>query len=275
MDYKYNECPICGSSYIEITSTQTCDGDTIHDYKCLSCDQKFSSLRLKEKRAMRAAHQETKTYEPTIDRNDIENGELTAKDIFKKNANSVLEIICAFSSGEYSYGTGAVFEDGLILTNAHVVHPKTEKAGTVLSYRARFNKSKVEYDLHLIYCDESKDLAAFKCASLRAKPVSISKEFLETGERCFALGNSKAQGISIVDGIVSDNRRYVNGEPFIMFSALVTTGNSGGPLFNSKGKLIGLVTMGRSDALAMNYAIPNDAVSDFIDTLNERFGDNL
>lgn len=272
MDYKYNKCPICGSSYIEVTSTQICDGDTIHDYKCLSCDQKFSSLHLKEKEAMRAVPHEVKTYEPKIARNDIENRELTAKDIFKKNENSVLEIICAFSNGEYSYGTGVVFEDGLILTNAHVVRPKSKKVGTALSYRARFNKSKVEYNLHLIYCDDSKDLAAFKCASLRAKPVSISKEFLETGEKCFALGNSKAQGISIVDGIVSDNRRYVNGEPFIMFSALVTTGNSGGPLFNSKGELVGLVTMGRSDALAMNYAIPNDVVNDFIDVLNEHFG---
>lgn len=273
MDYKYNKCPICGSSYIEVISTQICDGGTIHDYKCLSCDQKFSSLRLKEKEATRASRHEAKTYEPKIARNETESSELTAKDIFKKNENSVLEIICALSSGEYSYGTGVVFEDGLILTNAHVVHPKNKKAGTALSCRARFNKSKVEYDLHLIYCDDSKDLAAFKCASLRTKPVSISKEFLETGEKCFALGNSKAQGISIVDGIVSDNRRYVNGEPFIMFSALVTTGNSGGPLFNSRGELIGLVTMGRSDALAMNYAIPNDVVKEFIGALNKRVGD--
>jgi|GEM_PF-1500409 len=272
MDYKYNKCPICGSPYIEVTSIRTCDRDTIYDYKCLSCDQKFSSLHLKENEAARALRNEAKTYEFKIARNNIENGELTAKDIFKKNERSVLEIICAFSDGEYSYGTGVVFEDGLILTNAHVMHPKNEKVEMALSYRAHFNKSKVEYDLHLIHCDDSKDLAAFKCASLRAKPVSISKEFLETGEKCFALGNSKAQGISIVDGIVSDNRRYVNGEPFIMFSALVTTGNSGGPLFNSKGEFIGLVTMGRSDALAMNYAIPNDVVNDFVDALNEHFG---
>lgn len=50
--------------------------------------------------------------------------------------------------------------------------------------------------------------------------------------------------------------RIINGQPHIMFTAPVTNGNSGGPLLDSKGLLLGVVRMGRTDSIAMNYAIP-------------------
>lgn len=50
-----------------------------------------------------------------------------------------------------------------------------------------------------------------------------------------------------------------------MFSAPIVHGNSGGPMFNGNGEVIGIATLGREDALAMNYAIPVSAVNAFIE----------
>lgn len=50
-----------------------------------------------------------------------------------------------------------------------------------------------------------------------------------------------------------------------MFSAPIVHGNSGGPVFNGNGEVIGIATLGREDALAMNYAIPVSAVNAFIE----------
>ncbi len=50
-----------------------------------------------------------------------------------------------------------------------------------------------------------------------------------------------------------------------MFSAPIVHGNSGGPVFNGNGEVMGIATLGREDALAMNYAIPASVVNAFIE----------
>ena len=95
--------------------------------------------------------------------------------------------------------------------------------------------------------------------------VTFCAKEVETGEKVYAIGNSKGQGICILDGIVSDSERLFGSDKFIMFSAPIVHGNSGGPVFNGNGEVIGIATLGREDALAMNYAIPVSAVNAFIE----------
>lgn len=55
-----------------------------------------------------------------------------------------------------------------------------------------------------------------------------------------------------------------------MFSAPIVYGNSGGPVFNGNGEVIDIATLGREDALAMNYAIPVPAVNTFIEQVKDK-----
>lgn len=55
-----------------------------------------------------------------------------------------------------------------------------------------------------------------------------------------------------------------------MFSASIVHGNSGGPVFNGNGEVIGIATLGREDALAMNYAIPVSVVNAFIEQAKDK-----
>ena len=85
-----------------------------------------------------------------------------------------------------------------------------------------------------------------------------------SARRPCVIGNGKGEGLSIVDGIISDTRREISGRSLIMISAPVTMGYSGGPVLNSVGEFIGMVTGGREDATAMNYAIPSLTIQKFL-----------
>ena len=70
--------------------------------------------------------------------------------------------------------------------------------------------------------------------------------------------------MSITEGLVSDRNRQLAGQNKILISVPINHGNSGGPLFNMKGQVVGVVCSSKKNAVAMNYAIPVDQVVKFI-----------
>jgi S1-C subfamily serine protease len=68
----------------------------------------------------------------------------------------------------------------------------------------------------------------------------------------------------MTSGIVSDKLRNVNGKNLLMTDCAVNGGNSGGPMFNSSGKVIAVIVSGITGAEGMNFAIPSDKVLNFI-----------
>ena len=74
----------------------------------------------------------------------------------------------------------------------------------------------------------------------------------------------------MLDGIVSDRERFISGERYIMYSAPTVGGNSGGPLFNAHGEVIGMVTLGQKDGSLMNYAIPTGVLKAFLREAEEK-----
>ena len=64
--------------------------------------------------------------------------------------------------------------------------------------------------------------------------------------------------------------REISGHEYMMITALVTNGNSGGPVFNENGELLGMVTSGSNDALVMNYAIPLKVILEFIKEVEQK-----
>ena len=95
-------------------------------------------------------------------------------------------------------------------------------------------------------------------------PVEFATQDAFPGEAVYAIGNSKGEGLCIVEGIVSDVHRKIGAIDAIMISAPVTHGNSGGPVFDAEGKLLGIVQSGRTDVSAMNYVIPVKMISEFL-----------
>lgn len=166
-----------------------------------------------------------------------------------------------------SRGTGIIIGDGYILSNAHVVFDKKSDRGVAYAADEILCKdaSQNVYELDLIYADIKKDMVLLHSDELSADGVTFCAKEVETGEKVYAIGNSKGQGICILDGIVSDSERLIGSDKFIMFSAPIVQGNSGGPIFNANGDVIGIVTLKLKDTSAMNYAIPVSAVNAFFE----------
>ena len=163
-------------------------------------------------------------------------------------------------------GSGFIISsDGYILTNYHVIEFASFHDLPVNV--TMFNGP--TYDAQIIGFDPDNDVALLKIDATDLNPVLIgSHGDLRVGQRVYAVGNPFGDLLyTMTDGIVSALDRVVTVEGrsinFFQTSAAVNRGNSGGPVYNTRGEVIGVVTAKviRGDAEGIGFAIPiNDAI---------------
>ena len=246
-------CPICGSKDIKVID------NTAKKYKCLSCDETFT---LEEKPVVKEVIRTVVEKQVEKAKNDT----FSAKDIYNKNIESIMEVAAVFG-GEEAHGTGFfVSSDGYMITNAHVViDVKNGKPVLCKGVSVCKSRSTDFFDAEIVYLDAKNDLALLKVSTGEQKPVLFAKNDVEVGDRVFAIGNSLGDGLNLLDGIVGDvNRKFKSTKAFL-FNALVTHGCSGGPVFNDKGEVCGVTVGGANVAAGMNFALPITTVLDFIE----------
>lgn len=273
MDYKAKECVACGSDKIKLISHKN-DGENIfYTYRCEACGEVFSTERSYRDKVERARKEQArrerikKDVEVKTEAKEESNGSpiLSAVEVFKANKDNVTIVVGDFYDAE-SKGTGVLLGGGYILSNAHVVSERDTRRG---GYNFAGNMYGITLDgrkekLKMAYVNVRSDLVLLYSEKIDGEGAAFCKGEVETGEHVFAIGNSKGQGICILDGIVSDSSREAEGEEYIMYSAPTVQGNSGGPVFNVHGEVIGIVKMGQIDAPSMNYAIPVSRIKEFL-----------
>lgn len=166
-------------------------------------------------------------------------------------------------------GSGSGFivsPDGYILTNAHVV----ENADEV---RVRLTDRR-EFQARVIGSDRRTDVAVIKIDAKDLPVVRIGDHTkLRPGEWVLAIGSPFGLENSVTAGIVSATSRAVGGEtdvPFIQTDVAVNPGNSGGPLFNLQGEVVGINSMIFSRTggyMGISFAIPIDVAINVRDQL--------
>lgn len=199
---------------------------------------------------------------------EAKNGDIGVE-VFEKNINGVLEI--ATSIGR---GSGYLISlEGYAITNSHVVALEDGKPCgqcTVKVVGETVSASVIAMGAanRSMFCSNA-DLALIKLSRVPQKATALQFEqaSVRTGERIFVIGNSLGAGTCITSGIISDNNR--NGR--LMYDCPTNPGNSGGPVFNSEGYVIGTHVAGtQPDGIkvqGMNFAIPVRAVMEFLNKL--------
>ena len=172
-----------------------------------------------------------------------------------------------------SLGSGFVIdESGIIVTNNHVIEGADE-------ITANFNDG-TKLKATLVGTDEKTDIAVLKVEPvkpLRAIPFGDSEK-LRVGDWVMAIGNPFGLGGTVTVGIVSARNRDINSGPydnFIQTDASINRGNSGGPLFNMDGEVIGINTAIISPtggSIGIGFAIPSSTAFNVINQLRE-FGE--
>lgn len=172
-----------------------------------------------------------------------------------------------------SLGSGFVIDaTGIIITNNHVI----EDADEIIANFSDGTKLKAE----LVGHDAKTDLAV-----LRVKPdkpltaVSFGdSEHMRVGDWVMAIGNPFGLGGTVTTGIISARNRDINSGPYdnyIQTDAAINRGNSGGPLFNEKGEVIGINTAIISPSggsIGIGFAIPSEIAVGVVDQLRQ-FGE--
>ena len=288
MAYELKTCSVCGASELKRISTEEHDGQVFGIYKCSSCDAELSAYDkylkdLKKAQASKAA--EPKPVEvpkaetmpvtqptPSINRTAIVN---IAADVYQKAIGSTLQLVAKMGDGAMS-GTGTMItESGYFITNAHVVMELAKNNRTVVNLSeavyGQSGEKNYRFTADLIYANPAIDLALLKTEpNSSLVPVAFATQDAFPGEAVYAIGNCKGEGLCIVEGIVSDVHRKIGAIDAIMISAPVTHGNSGGPVFDAEGKLLGIVQSGRTDVSAMNYIIPVKMISAFLQEAKDK-----
>lgn len=192
-------------------------------------------------------------------------------DIYEHNISGVLEIVWQDSRYRHSGSGFLISEDGYCITNTHVV---TEESGRSVGQASVKIKGETHTAKVVVLGDDKHgsgrgvDLALIKLDRVPygAKVMEFENfSNVRIGENVYVIGNSLGYGTCITSGIVSDKERNVNGQRLLMTDCAINGGNSGGPIFNGKGRVIGAVVSGITDAEGMNFAIPSSTIERFID----------
>lgn len=198
------------------------------------------------------------------------------------NVNSYMSIFGKQSkvSAATASGSGIIIsEDGYILTNNHIVSTSSSESYYEVSDATKvtvtlFN-DETEYEAKIIGKDEQTDLAVIKIEkSGLSKAEFADSDNIKVGEFAMAVGNPLGMQSSITCGVVSAVNREVtdsDGKNFtlIQTDTAINSGNSGGALVNSEGKVIGINTLKLSGTgiEGMGFAIPINSTTDITSQL--------
>ncbi len=176
-------------------------------------------------------------------------------------------------ASQTSQGSGFILhESGYIITNHHVVQNAYSIAVVM--------EDKRELHARLIAALNRIDIALLKVEASKPLPAVTfgNSDLVKPGDAVLAVGNPLGLGGTVTSGIVSALNRNISETPFddfIQIDAAINHGNSGGPLFNAAGEVIGVNTAffspsGSSGSVGLGFAIPSNDVAWVIDQLRTR-----
>lgn len=173
----------------------------------------------------------------------------TATEVHNMTAASVGEVLTYDASGNM-LGLGSCFvmeSDGVVVTNYHVIQG---------AYSATVTLDGNVYQVQLVLgYDAGYDLAVLQLNATGLQPLPVCKQTHAVGETVYAFGSSQGLTATFSQGIISYANREVDGVQCVQHDASISPGNSGGPLINRFGEVIGVNTFYLSDSQNLNFAV--------------------
>ena len=185
--------------------------------------------------------------------------------IFRQAAPSVVLVYALDSVGEeIAQGSGVVVGENYVATNCHVL-----EGAWNIKIRQTESDETFAMGASRARTDEERDLCLLFVADLAKPPAAQPAQMagargLEIGAEVFAIGAPNGWELSFTRGIVSQ-LRDIDGEsaPLIQTDAAITSGSSGGGLFDENGRLVGITTLGSKDG-NFNFAMPAEWVAEML-----------
>lgn len=181
-----------------------------------------------------------------------------ANEIYEKNKDSIGEIITYDRhNDELSLGTGFVYSaDGKIITNYHVIDD---------AYSAKVKINGMSYVVQSILAyDKDIDLAVLKINADGLSVPTICYKEHSVGTEVYTIGSSKGLTDTFSSGMITYANREIDEVQYVQHNAAISNGNSGGPLLNRYGEVIGINTMTVKESQNLNFAISVKELSNLL-----------
>lgn len=218
---------------------------------------------------MRDKTKETNTYvifEGNSMKTVIDGGE---EDVYLKMYPTATNITSPSQSQEWS-GSGFALKDGYIVTNYHVIDGA--KSIQIQGIKGDFT---IKNNAEVIATDKFNDLALLKVsdskfAGFGTIPYNVKTTVSDVGEDIFVLGypltSTMGDEIKLTTGVISSKTGFQGDVSLYQISAPIQPGNSGGPLFDNKGNLVGIVSAKHTGAENVGYAIKTSYLRNLIES---------
>ncbi|MCF7908839.1 MAG: tetratricopeptide repeat protein [Candidatus Omnitrophica bacterium] len=191
----------------------------------------------------------------------------TPTEVFQQVSPAIV-VISAMSAHGRSQGSGFVVDsNGIIVTNFHVV-------GGAEDIEVRLKDGRTYPVIEIAYYDVVRDICMLKIGVSGLSTVSLgNSNYLQPGSKVLVIGAPLGLEYSITEGLYSGKRLF-SGQDALQFSAPISPGNSGGPLFDVSGQVVGITTFIKPEGQNVNFAIPiNDVKRFFNSTSRMSMGD--
>jgi serine protease Do len=161
---------------------------------------------------------------------------------------------------------------GYLVTNFHVIMGQKHISVTRFKKSGAELKRIIHKNVRIVALDPFHDLAVLQVKGKLDEPfrpiVFSPDEKSRVGEKVFVIGNPLGLERSVSEGVVSHTARNFSGKLYLQIDASVNPGNSGGPLFNNRGEVIGVINMGVRSMQGLNFAIPIRHVKYILDHID-------
>jgi serine protease Do len=188
---------------------------------------------------------------------------VTPEQITKTSLASVVKITQFGREGVSGMGSGFVIsEDGLIATNRHVI-------GEARRIQVETPDGRQHPVLEIYASDLKLDLAILRVQTPGLPPLALAdSDAARQAEPIVAIGHPAGLTYSVVSGLISDPARDVEGVPMIQVAVPIEPGNSGGPVFDRNGRVLGLLTLKSARTENLGFAMPSNALKALLEKPN-------
>ncbi len=188
-------------------------------------------------------------------------------EIFEKVKDSIVVVKVFDENGKMmKQGSGVLVSFERVATNYHVV---AKKLATNFNVVVKGNSYEVCQDKQIISAtiyqyDEKRDICILKINGFKGSPSVMGKTSkLKVGDPIYAVGAPQGLELSLSNGIISQLRG--DPPPIIQITAAISPGSSGGGLFDSEGRLLGLTTFYIEGGQSLNFAMPAEWIGEMIE----------
>lgn len=181
-------------------------------------------------------------------------------------AEETYESVFVIHSGN-SLGSGFALGSNCVITNAHVI--QDARHITVRSYDG------TERSATVLGMDEDQDIAVLVVAGAQYPTLTVADmQLMQTGDDVYAIGAPKSMAYTLTKGVISAKERKVGRHTYIQIDAPINEGNSGGPLLNASGQVLGMNTLKMNDSEGIGMAIPIDRICLYLESLGVVLNDS-